>query len=61
MDKKLQRLIRKADRISEAYDKGDRSERWRSQLHELQEELDALMPYELPAFLKRAKRDKHTQ
>jgi len=61
MDKNLQRLMRKADRIFEAYDKGDRSEHWRSELHELQEELDALMPHELPAFLKRPKRDKRTQ
>jgi len=61
MDKNLQELMRRAGRIFEAYDKGERSKRWRSELHELQEELDALMPHELPAFLKRPKRGKHTQ
>jgi len=61
MDKNLQELMTRADRIFEAYDKGDRSKRWRRELHELQEELDALMPHELPAFLKRPKRGKRTQ
>ena len=42
----------------EAYNKGDRSLRLHSQLVELQQELDAFMPNELPLFLKRPKHHK---
>jgi len=61
MDKNLQGLMRRTDRTFEVYDKGGRSKRWRSELHELQEELDALMPHEVPTFLKRPKRGKRIQ
>jgi len=55
MDKDAQRILKKAEGIFAALDKGDRSQRRYAQLAELQRELDALMPYELPSFLKRPK------
>jgi len=55
MDKDTERILRKANRIFAALDKGDRSQRRYAQLAELRQELDALMPHELPQFLKRTK------
>jgi hypothetical protein len=55
MDKDTQRILKKAERIFSAIDKGDRSRRRHAQLAGLREELDALLPHELPPFLKKAK------
>ena len=55
MDKDTQRILKKAQGIFEALDKGDRSQRRYAQLAELQQELDVLMPHELPPFLKKTK------
>ncbi len=55
MDKNFHRLVKKADRIFAALDKGDRSQHRYAQLAELRQELDALMPHELPPFLKKTK------
>ena len=52
--------MKKADRVSAALDKGDRSQRRYAQLAELRQELDALMPYEVPQFLKRTRPKKPT-
>ena len=60
MDKNFQRVMKKAERIFAALDKGDKSPRRYAQLAELQKELDALMPGELPKFLK-AKRKTSAQ
>ena len=60
MDEDTERILKKAKRIFAALDKGDRSRRRCCQLAELQKELDALMPSELPKFLK-AKRKTSAQ
>jgi len=52
MDKNFQRVMKKAERIFAALNKGDKSRHRYTQLAELQRELDALMPHELPQFLK---------
>ena len=60
MDKNFQRIRKKAKKIFAALDKGVKSPRRYAQLAELQRELDAFMPHELPQFLK-AKRKARAQ
>ena len=55
MDKDTQQILKKAERIFSALDKGDKSRCRYAQLAELRQELDALMPNELPPFLKKTK------
>ncbi len=54
MDKNIKRLTHKIDRLIEASHKGDRSRRWYTEWRKVHEELDALMPNELPDFLMRS-------
>ena len=58
MDKDAERILRKAERIFAALDKGDKSPRRYAQLTELREELDALMPDVVPEFLKTKRKTK---
>lgn len=55
MEHSLQQLMKKADRLFVAIDRGDRSQRRYAQLAKLQQELEALMPNELPPFLRKIK------
>ena len=52
MDKDTKQILKKAERIFAALDKGDKSPCRYAQLAELREELDALMPDVVPEFLK---------
>lgn len=58
MDKDTERILKKAERIFAALDKGDKSPRRYAQLAELREELDALMPNVVPEFLKTKRKTK---
>ena len=58
MDKDTQRILKKAERIFAALDKGDKSSRRYAQLAELRKELDALMPGVVPEFLKTKRKTK---
>jgi len=53
MDKNFQRVLKKAEKVFAAYDKGERSPRLRAQLSEVRQELVAFLPNELSPFLKR--------
>jgi len=55
MEHSLQQLMKKANRLFVALDRGDRSQRRYAQLVKLQQELEALMPNELPPFLRKIK------
>ena len=55
MEKNTQSILDRAERAMEAYQKGDRSPQLLSEMVELQEELDALMPHEVPPFMKRGR------
>jgi len=58
MDKDAERILKKAERIFAALDKGDKSPRRYAQLAELREELDALIPDVVPEFLKTKRKTK---
>lgn len=55
MDKNFQRVRRKAEKVFVAFDKGERSSRLYARLSEVQQELEAFLPNELPKFLRRTK------
>ena len=58
MDKDTERILKKAERIFAALDKGNKSPRRYAQLAELREELEALMPDVVPEFLKTKEKTK---
>ncbi len=55
MNKDTERILKKAKRIFAAIDKGDRSRRRYTQLAKFQQELEALIPIDVPRFLKKTK------
>jgi len=59
MNKDTERILKKAERILAALGRGDRSRRRYTQLAKLQQELEALLPIDVPRFLKKTNKPAH--